>query len=194
MVRLGEWRYGRNGEIWRGMARCGSVSRGYSIKNLKGDFMTDEKILKELQVLESKNGILKPEDVVEFARNKNTALHDRFTWDNTEAAHLWRLHEARNIIRCVAIYSEPRQEYVRAFVSLVPDRADDGGGYRAIGKVMSDEEMRKQLLADALREFETFKSKYYGLKELAHVFEEMDKVAAKKKKTALSRAEIPAHV
>ena len=138
--------------------------------------MKDEKVLAELVAIEKKNGILRPEDVVRFAENPKTALHDKFTWDNTEAAHQWRLMQARNLIR-VTVNIEPNTgKEERIFVSLVPDRQNDGGGYRNLISVMSDKDMREQLLSDALAEMEVFRDKYKSLKELAAVFEEMRKV------------------
>jgi hypothetical protein len=52
-----------------------------------------DQILKELEEIEKKHGILKPEHVVKFAENPRTALHEKFTWDDSEAAQRWRLHE-----------------------------------------------------------------------------------------------------
>lgn len=37
---------------------------------------------------------VKPSDVVELARDENTALHNLFTWDDSVAAERYREHEA----------------------------------------------------------------------------------------------------
>jgi hypothetical protein len=53
-----------------------------------------EKILEEMQqIANAHGGALRPEDVVEFAQNPETALYDCFTWDDKEAARQWRLWE-----------------------------------------------------------------------------------------------------
>lgn len=135
-------------------------------------------IQEELNLIESKDGILRPAAVVEFARNKKTALHHLFTWDDTEAANQYRLWQARSIIkaRVTIIEVEQKQYNVRAFVSLSPDRKEAGGGYRSITTVAADEVMRSQLLKDALGELGTFRRKYQGLRELARVFTEIEAV------------------
>jgi len=57
-------------------------------------------IQQELEsIRRSAGGLLRPEDVVEFARSPETALHEEFTWDDSEAAHQYRLWQARQVIR-----------------------------------------------------------------------------------------------
>lgn len=126
----------------------------------------------ELKRIADRNGgILRAEDVVEEARNENSPLHSSFNWDDTDAARLWRLHQARNIIRVTYIECKKVDREVRAFVSLTPDREEDGGGYREIVRVLSNRDQRRQMLDDAMRELEVFTQKYAVLEELALVFD-----------------------
>lgn len=133
------------------------------------------KIVDELKRIAQENdGVLKAEAVVEAARPPDSPLHGSFTWDNSEAAERWRLHQARNLIRVSVEYlnvpdSEPVK--VSSFVSLTPDREQEGGGYRLMVNVMSRKDTRAQLLEDALAELKSFEDKYAGLKELAEIFE-----------------------
>jgi hypothetical protein len=125
-------------------------------------------------------GILRPEDVVKFARNSKTALHSQFTWDDTEAAKQYRLWQARSVINvCVEILPVNNKE-ARVYVSLMDDRKTPGGGYRSIVDVMSDADRRAKLLEEACREFAYFREKYKELKELAPLFEAMDGIAKRK--------------
>jgi hypothetical protein len=143
-------------------------------------------ILEELQKIEAKNGILKPEDVVEYAANKRTALHSHFTWDDSIAAQKYRIWQARQIISVQVEYLERAEETHQVFVSLTTDR-QDGGGYRPMVTVLNNTEMREQLLADALAEARLFKQKYQDLKELAAVFaaiEEVSKARPRKRELA----------
>lgn len=140
-------------------------------------------VQEELRTIEAEHGILRPEDVVEFARNKKTALHSQFEWDDSEAAQKYRLWQARYVISTsvTIIEAEQKKYAVRAFVSLTPDRRAEGGGYRSIASVMTDDEMKAQLFKDALAELGTFRRKYHSLKQLSEVFEAID---------ALSQAEV----
>jgi hypothetical protein len=136
-------------------------------------------IQEELQSIEEKNGILRAEDVVEYAKNKKTALHSQFVWEDTEAARLYRLYTARQVIKAsVTIIERDNKEYtVRAFVSLTTDRTQEGGGYRSITTVLSDADMKKRMVSDALGELVTIRRKYKELSELSKVFLAIDEVS-----------------
>lgn len=134
-------------------------------------------IKQELEALaESSNGLLLPETVVEFAKDPTTALHNRFEWDDTEAAQKYRIWQARQLIKVTVniLPNESETEY-KMFVSLKPDRYN-GGGYRTLVGVMSDEAMRRQLLTQAHNDFKMWQKKYQQLKELAPVFDKMAEV------------------
>ena len=125
------------------------------------------------------NGLLRAEDVVEFAADPKTALHSKFTWEDTDAARRWRLLEARNLIAVVVVYMPQIKTEVRAFVSLTSDREKDGGGYRQLTTVLAHKERRTELLDDALADFDRWKAKYEMLVELAEVFQARSRVRPK---------------
>ena len=130
-----------------------------------------EKILVELQEVQVRHGgTLRPADVVAFAEDGNTALHERFTWDDTKAAHEHRLWQARELIRVSVILLPGETEPVRAFVSLKEDRAKAGGGYRGLVDVLLDPAGRKAMMMEAKAEWEAFTMKYKRLAELAPLF------------------------
>lgn len=130
-----------------------------------------DKITQELRFLYEKNGgNLNPVTVVEAAKNPKSALHNKFEWNNTKAAHEYRLWQARQLIRVSIEYLEDGKEVpTRVFVSLKSDRTNNIG-YRSMVDVMSDKQMRSELLSDALDELERIKLKYARLRELSEVF------------------------
>lgn len=129
----------------------------------------------ELRALEDADGMLMPERVVEFASNPDTALHSRFTWDDTEAAKAHRLWQARVLIRVVVreVPNTDTREPIRTYVSLGSDRKRDGGGYRTLVSVMEDDELRAELLAQAKAEARRWADRYRDLVELVKVREEI---------------------
>lgn len=133
-----------------------------------------EIVLAELEIIRSEHeGLLKAEDVVDYARNPDTVLHGKFTWDDTEAAERFRLMQARQVIRVhVKIYPREKQR-VRAYVSMLEDRRK-GGGYRATDEVMHITALRDQLLYQAHREMRAFVKRYEHLEELAGVIATME--------------------
>ncbi len=114
-------------------------------------------------------GILRAEDVVQYAANPRTLLHNKFEWDDGEAAKLYRLEQARQIIRVSVVLLPGSTEPVRAFVSLKSDREESGGGYRSLPEVINDSGRRNQMLNDARADAEVFRRKYETLKEIAPI-------------------------
>lgn len=140
--------------------------------------MKNSKIEKELKrIARSNGGLLLPEKVVEAARPKTSPIHSRFEWDDSEAADRYRLWQARQLIKVCVEQVQGVSKPTEVFVSLKTDRAD-AGGYRITTDVLSDEEMKAQLLRDAVEELQIFKIKYRRLKELSDVFDAIDKIAA----------------
>lgn len=141
-------------------------------------------ITKELERIRQKDGgVLNPHTVLKEARRKNSPLHDQFTWDDSEAAHQYRLWQARELIRVSVTVLEPNTSAVRTYVSLREDR-QSGVGYRHLADVLSDEEQRQQLLDQALDDLERIRQKYSHLEELAEVFEAASRVKGRGKKAA----------
>ena len=114
-------------------------------------------------------GLLKPRDVVDFAKNPDTALHAEFPWDDAKAADEHRLSIARRLIVSVRIIPYEGAKPTQAFVSLVSDRKSDGG-YREVVDVLSKGEQRQELLEQAFREFNYWKAKYESFGELREMF------------------------
>lgn len=138
---------------------------------------TDPVIRQALESLAVDNK-LDPVAVVEAARDKTSPLHDCFTWDNSEAAHQFRLIEARKLIQVHVEMLPGSSDSSPVWVSLTTDR-NAGGGYRPLVSILSNADQRAMLLSDALRDLEYFRKKYGMLKELAAVFAAAKKVKKK---------------
>lgn len=127
-----------------------------------------------IRIAKKNGGILKPEHVVESARDPASPLHRYFIWSDTEAARLWRLEQARRLIRAAVTVVHPLQpQPVRLFVSIPSDRHPDGG-YRFIHDVMKNHDWRRQLLRQAMRDLIAFKRRYETLRELTRLMGVID--------------------
>jgi len=158
--------------------------------------INEKNVIKELNVIYQKNNkLLRPCDVVNFAKNPKSALHKHFEWDNTKAAAAHRLHQARQLItvhvtvikntskkinmvsvKIIKKLKKPIQKYQ----SLSGDRKQKGGGYREIVDILSNEEFTKQLLEQAYKDLIAFQTRYRVLKEFNELFEMMDSILANK--------------
>lgn len=144
---------------------------------MKGDHDAIRKELARLQ----RDGVIRPVDVVEVARDESSPLHGCFQWDDSEAAHQYRLVQARNLLRVYVNVEDRKSDPVQAFVSLTSDRVKPGGGYRVLTDVMNDDAMREQLLQDAFVQFRNMRRKYQHLQKLAKVWAAVDEAEAAEK-------------
>lgn len=134
-----------------------------------------ELVGRRLERLQRKHGITAAV-VVRDAEKPTSPLHDAFEWDDTVAAHQYRLEQARAMIRMLVVADTGTDTApYRAYV--VVREMKSGPTYMDTQVAFSDEEMRRQVLAEALKELRAFERKYRGLKELAQVFAEIDQVA-----------------
>ena len=146
-------------------------------------YIKNPEVIKEVEIISEKNGgILKPENVVDAARSKNSPLHKYFEWDDSVAAEKFRLHQARMFINVLVTIIDKKSEPVRVFMSLRKDRYGQETGYRTMVSILGDEELYKNLLNDAMEEMEYFRNKYHKLVELKEIFDAIDKVRVKIKK------------
>lgn len=124
----------------------------------------------QVRKIKGRRDTVSPEDIVEAARPKGSPLHDRFTWDDTEAAHAWRIEQAKKILRVAVTVIEHKQESVtvRAFVSLPSDRGPERP-YRTMESVLSDKSMRGEILARAQAEMDSWIRRYGQLSEAAEI-------------------------
>lgn len=127
------------------------------------------------------DGELRPQHVVEAARDKRNPLHKHFEWDDKKAADAYRLDQARAIIRIVRTQVEPDEAPVRAFYSV---KDDSGQRYRAVETVMSSASLSFALVKAARKELEAFQSRYRTIRELAQpISDAMDAIDRKLKDT-----------
>lgn len=139
-------------------------------------------IVQELRNIAAANhGILRPKDVVNAAKEPNSILHEHFNWDDSDAAHQYRLWQARQLIRVSVDYIQcnGQETAIRTFVSLTPDRKA-GGGYREIVAVAQNPDWYSQMLVDAQRDMDTFRRRYKHIKEVTPVIVAMNNVLMKK--------------
>lgn len=121
-------------------------------------------------------GELTPEDVLADAKHDNSPLHSFFEWSDTEAAHQFRLQQARGLIRSVvAVYVSEDKPAVRhkAYVHIAEPGANH---YRESGHAMSLEKTRKMVLQRAWRELQSWRQRYKDLKEFSELFDVVDEV------------------
>lgn len=109
------------------------------------EIMKEERKFLE-QLAKQHNGYLMVDDVLNAAKDPQCVLHKHFQWDDNKAAEAYRKMQARYLIqKCVVTVDKAPDVPVRAFVSLASDQ-HSGGGYRMTVDVLSNEDLKAQLI------------------------------------------------
>lgn len=119
---------------------------------------------------------VKPEEIVDKARDESTELHKCFEWDDTKAAEKYRVYQARQIV-CHLIVKEvddePQKQEVRFFY-----KTDSQEGYKPTSYIIRNKDEYHKLLDRALTELKAFQRKYSTLKELDGLFDAINALTA----------------
>lgn len=122
--------------------------------------------------------------IVKAAKVKRNPLHPEFTWDDSEAAHEYRLEQARYMMRnLVVIRKELSTDRPQRVYEVIRKPQDPEKGrqrtryaYRSTDDIMADPDMRAELLGRALRELTSIRDRFRDLQELAVVLRAIDEV------------------
>ena len=101
------------------------------------------------------NGRVTPVDVVDFARDPNTALHTAFTWDNQRAATEHRLDQARRLIAVyvTVIRHQGRTIRVRPLLSnpSIRHELNMRSGYADVSMIRGNARLELSVMIDLVR-------------------------------------------
>ena len=127
-----------------------------------------------LKKIEKKyNGILEPKVVVDDARKEESPTHNYFEWDDSICGEKHRLYQARHLMNSIEFkVVEMGDELVRAFFNIRPYEEDTPKqAYMSLSRIMSDDNYRRQVIFNALKEVKQWQKKYRIYKELKPIFE-----------------------
>lgn len=121
--------------------------------------------------LESKFGdtLIDAERFVADAESKRSPLRKHLLWDDTVAAHEYRLHQARNVMNHIAVVfddAEGNAQRTRAYHHVRTENAD---GYMREDLVWSDEMFREQILEKAWNALLGWELRYAQYQEFADI-------------------------
>lgn len=120
------------------------------------------------------NGRLETHMVLEAAKDKASALHDHFEWDDGIAATAYRNEQAGHLIRCITVEIEKPDGSaapVRAFVSV---KRDEDRSYTSVQHALTDADLRLQVIAQAWHELAAWRKRHAELIEFGSIFAAID--------------------
>lgn len=134
-----------------------------------------EKAWTEIQhVCAQNDGLASPQAIVDQARPKRNPLHKAFQWDDSLAAEEYRKEQARSLVTNFTLVFETGEE-VPAMVSVKINRKR---GYMPTQDAIANDDLRKQVLKQALTQLLGLEQRFKSLNELAGVFEQVRLVAS----------------
>jgi len=136
---------------------------------------------RELERIQTERGTIEPKVIIEEARPNNSLFHKVFEWDDVKAAESYRVEQAKELVRKLVVVTtqdtSDKGIETRAYVSVKSEEFGKKPSYIAISRAMSDDDLRKQILQQAINELENFKRKYSNLVEFKKIFEIIDEIA-----------------
>lgn len=136
------------------------------IWKLNGIYNADaQEVAKELDSLGDEYTL---KDVVEKARNENSAMHSCFEWDDTKAAAKYREQQAGNMIRML-VYTKEEEPAERTNIRYIVSTGKRDNTYTPTRRIIRNEDEYAALLERALSELRAFKEKYKSLSELEEI-------------------------
>lgn len=118
---------------------------------------------------------IKPEEVLNIARNPETELHKCFEWDDAIAGEKYRLEQARKVIQFIVVKEDesdpnkPPKRPIRVFERSIESRT-----YAPIQIIARNEDEYQNLLNRAMDELRKFRERYAHIAELESVIEAID--------------------
>lgn len=104
---------------------------------------------------------LTAETVLDAATDPKSPLHRYITWDDADAAHQFRLEQARKLIRSVEVLvqdAKGKSEKLRAYYSV---RDVEGArSYQPVEYVFTNADTSAQVMRDAKQQLESWMARY----------------------------------
>lgn len=119
----------------------------------------------ELTRIHEKRGGLTPSGIVDESRPEQAPLHPVFEWDDRKAAEEWREQQARQLVCCIVVQQETSKSEtveVRMFEHAK-------GAYHPVQVILSEPDMKIELMRDTLKMTDAYKKKLQSLIDVSPV-------------------------
>ena len=130
--------------------------------------LTEERLQELLRIKREQN--LTAEAVIKAAKKKTNPLHELFIWDDTKAAMMYRLQQARVLINEVKIIIEHKEYFAFENVKVQVDELTAQRVYMERSEILSDALMREQIIRQAYQALKYWENKYKDYQVFSPVF------------------------
>lgn len=145
---------------------------------------TDESDALERIAKDDADGLIQPAAVVEAARDPESPLHRYFEWDDSAAAHAYRLAQARKLVarytirtverepeRVDAAVSPPTERSIPRFVNAV---VNGRRGYVPLDRAAADPDLYRQIVTDARKGIAAYRNRLNAFENARPIVDALD--------------------
>lgn len=144
------------------------------------------------EIASRNGGTVTAEAVLAAARNKKSALHAEFEWDDKKAAHEHRLDQARALIRSVKVEITTETTIIKTVAYVRdPDLPAEDQGYVSIASLRGDADRAR---AAIVAEFSRAAAALRRAREIAIALDMADEVDAITESIQVVRTKVEARV
>ena len=108
--------------------------------------MLSQSAVAELKAMQQPGTRLSPTTIIDRARSANSALHNYFTWDNDEAAHAFRLIQAKQVIKAVVRLVPNSPSVAARAIVLAPPPPPPPARVQVAGPISVDQTAVRRLM------------------------------------------------
>lgn len=119
-------------------------------------------------------GTVTPDRVVEAAADEASPLHGEFLWDNSAAGHLYRLAQARCLIREIRFEVADVPKRVIGSISYVHRPGSSSQAYIPLSRVARNKKMARQVIEAELVRCEAAINRAREIAAVLNLREELD--------------------
>lgn len=125
------------------------------------------------------NGCITPDAVIADAKDSRSPLHDQFEWDDSVAAHQYRLDQARALIRTVKCRVDIVSNTLAAPSYVRDPRAGgESQGYVSIAKVATQADLARNVLRDEMGRVVAAMERARSIADVLGLTDDLDKLLA----------------
>lgn len=137
-----------------------------------------DEAIRELERIEANYGALTPENILDASKSEDALFHSLFTWDDNQAAHNYRLQEARVILNNIEIkvVSDGSEKRIPVFEVI---KNADGRAYKHIESFTKEDIL--QVKSESVKAFNYWKNKLSIYKEFDQAIIKIDEVISELK-------------
>lgn len=129
--------------------------------------------------IEARYGKVDPKVVVEESKDFDAPLHKCFEWDNRKAANKYREGQAKDMITNIIVHTEIDDSLsvpMKAYVSVVDADSGKGKKYISLSVAIENTTYLDQIIANAMKELQSFKRKYQNITQFTTILQEIEKL------------------